>query len=83
MRYDVYGIRILQCDPLGVLELALPHSFAPGPCQAATFPAEPGFFFIIRVCISSLGKHTCRNTDTAMYVKDTETANPTKHRDEP
>ena len=83
MRHDVYGIRILQCDPLGILELALPHSFAPAPARLPRSQLNQGFFFIIRVCISSLGKHTCRNTDTATYVKDTETANLAKHRDEP
>ena len=41
------------------------------------------FFLIIRVCISSLGKHIAGNTDTSMYRKDTGTATPTKLRERP
>ena len=40
-------------------------------------------FFIIRVYISSLGKHTAGDTNTCTYGKDTGTATRTKLRERP
>ena len=41
------------------------------------------FFLKIRVCISSLGKHTAGDTNTCTYGKDTGTITRTKLRERP
>ena len=58
----------------GALSSALLSDFDPRlspPCVAP-------FFFEIHVYISSLGKHTARNTNTVTYGKDIVIATPTK-----
>ena len=54
------------------------------PRDLGEWSGAPALFFFDQTCLYfSLGKHTCRHTETATYVKDTETGVTTKLHERP